>query len=150
VLRSRNPLHLSTFSMDEYEGALRHRYVEPPCQLLAEIHSTLVYLLRTVNFHRHSAVESLMALQEALEEQGQEESEEYGVSTSDLLAAMADVGNNWERAPLRHNEDRAGWEESLVGCLKDVNLHPAAPCSFTDNSIHSTQPSRTFPIFAAC
>lgn len=44
-----------------------------------------------------------------------------GVSVDDLTTAMADVGNNWERVPLRHAEGREGWEEALVGCLKDVS-----------------------------
>jgi bromodomain adjacent to zinc finger domain protein 1A len=107
--------------MDEYEGALRHRYVDPPCQLLAEIHSTLIYLLRTVSFVRHSAVISLMDI---VENPSLDSDEIYGVSVSELTTAMADVGNNWERAPLRHNEGRAGWEESLIGCLKDVRIYP--------------------------
>ncbi|KAI0036698.1 chromatin remodeling complex protein [Vararia minispora EC-137] len=113
-----HPLHLSTFTMDEYEAALRHRCVDPPCQLLAEIHSTLIYLLRTVNFQRHSAILSLQRLEDA-ELDEQDSSEEVGILTSEVVSGLADVGNNWERAPLRYSEGRAGWEESLVGCLKD-------------------------------
>ena len=45
-----------------------------------------------------------------------------GVTVKELTTAMADVGNNWERTPLRHGEGREGWEESLVGCIKDVRL----------------------------
>jgi bromodomain adjacent to zinc finger domain protein 1A len=56
---------------------------------------------------------------ELKDEEGDEE--EMGVTIEQLIQAMADVGNNWERAPLRHNEGREGWEESLVGCLKDVS-----------------------------
>jgi hypothetical protein len=44
----------------------------------------------------------------------------YGVSIEELTAAMAEIGNNWERVPLRHAEGREGWEEAMVGCLKDV------------------------------
>ena len=105
--------------MDEYEAALRHRVVEPPCQLLAEIHSTLIYNLRTVNFTRHSAVISLMGLQE---QEDFVEDPHNGIPIARLTEAMADVGNNWERAPLRYSEGREGWEESLIGCLKDVRL----------------------------
>jgi hypothetical protein len=43
-----------------------------------------------------------------------------GVSIETLTTAMAEVGNNWERVPLRHAECREGWEDALVGCLKDV------------------------------
>ncbi|KAG2368257.1 hypothetical protein BDR07DRAFT_1605599 [Suillus spraguei] len=107
------PLHLSTFTMDEFEHALRHSLVDPPCALLGEIHSTLIYNLRTVPFTRHSAVLSLLRL--PLEE----DHRVLGVSVDKLAGAMADVGNNWERIPLRHTEMRDGWEEALLGCLKD-------------------------------
>ncbi len=103
--------------MDEFEQALRHSLVEPACNLIAEIHSTLIYNLRTVPFTRHSAVLSLLDQRTDL---GGED-EVLGVSLDDLTSAVADVGNNWERAPLRHAEGREGWEESLIGCLKDVS-----------------------------
>lgn len=109
------PLHLSTFTLDELEHAIRHTLAESPCQLIAEIHSSLVYNLRTVTFQRHSAVMSLMS--------GSEDGEDdFGITIEELTTAMADLGNNWERTPLRHGEGREGWEESLVGCLKDVCL----------------------------
>lgn len=47
--------------------------------------------------------------------------EVLGVSTSHLMETARDIGNNWERAPLRLAEGREGWEESLIGCLKDVS-----------------------------
>ncbi|CDO72325.1 hypothetical protein BN946_scf184977.g22 [Trametes cinnabarina] len=108
------PLHISPFTMDDFDAALRHSLIEPPCQLLSEIHATLIYNLRTIPFNRHSAV---MSLVDYKQEHG--DNELLGVSIDQLTAAMADVGNNWERAPLRHSEGREGWEESLVGCLKD-------------------------------
>ena len=109
------PLHLSTFTLDELEHAIRHTLAEPQCQLIAEVHSSLVYNLRTVTFQRHSAVMSLMSASEDGED-------DLGITIEELTTAMADVGNNWERTPLRHGEGREGWEESLVGCLKDVCL----------------------------
>lgn len=109
------PLHLSTFTLDEYEHAIRHSVEDPPCPLLAEIHSILIYNLRTVPFHRHSAVVSLIEV-----EASNSDDMLLGQSISNLTAAMADIGNNWERVPLRHAEGRQGWEDALVGCLKDV------------------------------
>ena len=114
--RCSQPLHMSSFTMDDFEGALRHSVIEPHCQLLAEIHATLIYNLRTVPFNRHSAIMSLMNLKD---EQGDDEF--LGVTMDQLTDAMVDVGSNWERAPLRHAEGREGWEESMVGCLKDVS-----------------------------
>ncbi|KAI0001976.1 chromatin remodeling complex protein [Russula vinacea] len=106
------PLHLSTFTLDELEHAIRHALAEPPCQLIAEVHSSLIYNLRTVTFQRHSAVMSLMSASDDVDD-------DLGITIEELTTAMADVGNNWERTPLRHGEGREGWEESLVGCLKD-------------------------------
>ena len=98
--------------MDEYEAALRHSVPDPVCPLLAEIHSTLIYNLRTVFSNRHAAISSLKELDTR--------KLVLGVSFSTLHDAIMEIGNNWERAPLRHAEGRDGWEESLVGCLKDV------------------------------
>ena len=112
------PLHISSFNLDEFEQALRHSLIDPPCNLIAEIHSTLIYNLRTVPFTRHSAVVSLLDLRSKLGG----DHRVLGVTLDDLTSAAADIGNNWERAPLRHAEGREGWEESLVGCLKDVRL----------------------------
>lgn len=41
-------------------------------------------------------------------------------TVEELCFAVDDVGNNWMRVPLRIGEGRMGWEEALVGCLKDV------------------------------
>ncbi|KAH7915371.1 chromatin remodeling complex protein [Hygrophoropsis aurantiaca] len=111
------PLHLSSFTMDEFEHAIRHSVVDPPCNLLGEIHSTLIYNLRTVPFTRHSAVLSLLRSKADIEDL--EHDKVLGVTIDQLAGAMADVGNNWERVPLRHSESRAGWEDALLGCLKD-------------------------------
>ena len=114
-----NPLHISCFTMDEFEQALRHSVADPPCPLISEVHSTLIYNLRTVPFTRYSAITSL----ENLRDQGLDDDdpqEILGVEIQDLIDAFSELGNNWERAPLRHAEGRDGWEESLIGCLKDV------------------------------
>ena len=73
-------------------------------------------------FVRHSAVLSLLQRKEQLGAEGLEDEEYLGVNTDQLSAAMSDTGNNWERVPLRHAEGREGWEEALIGCLKDVRL----------------------------
>lgn len=116
TLRCSQPLHISPLSMDDFEHALRHSVIEPACPLLCEIHATLIYNLRTVPFNRHSAVLSLLRMKDTLEE----EHKILGITIDQLAAAMADVGNNWERVPLRPQDARTGWEDALVGCLKDV------------------------------
>jgi len=76
--------------------------------------------MRQVPFVRHSALLSLLREKESREGVGLADEPVLGVSTDELTAAMADVGNNWERIPLRPAEGRDGWEDALVGCLKDV------------------------------
>lgn len=106
--------------MDEYEHALRHNVADPVCNLVAEAHSTLIYNLRTVPFTRHSAKTSLTAFASKV---GRHHKVLGHVELGLLLDSLDDFGSNWERAPLRHGEGRDGWEESLVGCLRDVSLH---------------------------
>lgn len=113
-----HPLHISTFTLDEFEQAIQHSVPDPPCAIIAEIHSTLIYNLRTVPFQRHSALVSLLHLKDDYK-RDRTPDHYLGVSIEQLTTAMADYGNNWERVPLRHNEGREGWEDALVGCLKD-------------------------------
>ena len=114
LLLSSIPLHLSTFTLDEFEAALRHNTNDPPCTLIAEIHATLIYNLRTVPFVRQAAIASL--------EGEHPDSRIFGVTPDSLIeCALPEVGNNWERVPLRASEGREGWEDALVGCLKDVS-----------------------------
>lgn len=121
-----HPLHISAFTLDDFEHALRHSVVDPPCGLLAEIHSTLIYNLRTVPFTRHSAVLSLLHQKNnqkvSVDSDDDDSNDGLDVSVDDLAAAMADIGNSWERVPLRHAEGREGWQDALVGCLKDVRV----------------------------
>ncbi|KAJ7783454.1 chromatin remodeling complex protein [Mycena maculata] len=111
-------LHISPFTLDEFEHAIRHTATDTPCVLLSEVHASLIYNMRTVTFQRHSALVSLLRLRDGMLE-GHEDDRVYGVSIDELTAAMAEVGNNWERVPLRHSDGREGWEDALFGCLKD-------------------------------
>ncbi|KAI5835871.1 hypothetical protein K523DRAFT_359692 [Schizophyllum commune Tattone D] len=111
-------LHISPFTLDEFEHALRHSDPEEPCALLAEVHAVLIYNLRTIPFHRHSALLSLLQLKDRYEARNADDSL-WGISLQELVDAMAEVGGNWERVALRVNEGRAGWEDAMVGCLKD-------------------------------
>lgn len=85
-----------------------------------------------MSFTRHSALLSLLRLKEIAEEGDEESLEVLGISIDELTTAMAEVGNNWERIPLRHTEGREGWEEALVGCLKDVGLPSSEKCTETN------------------
>ncbi|KAF6766364.1 ATP-utilizing chromatin assembly and remodelling N-terminal-domain-containing protein [Ephemerocybe angulata] len=156
------PLHLSVFSLDEFEGAIRHSALDLPCPLLAEVHSTLVYNLRTVPFVRHSLLLSLLKSKEDREHENLDDDAPYGITMDTLTTAMADVGNNWERVPLRFSEGREGWEEAVVGCLKDhANLGnfpqireiltkllfaPEQDDDSDSEASHSRHPSPTSPV----
>lgn len=140
ITLSSQPLHLSSFSLDEFEHAIRHSAADQPCPLLAEVHSTLIYNLRTVGFQRHGALLSLLKRKEEIVASKYEERKIFGVSIDDLIGAMADVGNNWERVPLRHTEGRDGWEDALVGCLKDVGTFITSGLMIYFNPILSSMP----------
>ncbi|KAJ7786002.1 chromatin remodeling complex protein [Mycena metata] len=112
-------LHISTCTLDEFEHAIRHSNADTPCSLLAEVHATLIYNLRTVAFTKHNALLSLLRERDILFNEGREDLDVCGVSIDQLTEAMAEAGNNWERVALRHSEGRAGWEDALFGCLKD-------------------------------
>ncbi|KAL0950970.1 hypothetical protein HGRIS_007718 [Hohenbuehelia grisea] len=113
------PLHLSTFTLDEYEHALRHNVVDLPCPLLAEIHSTLIYNLRNVPFTKNAAHFSFTRYRDAIKVNGMIDERIMGVDVEQFLTAMGSVGGNWERVPLRPSESREGWEDALMGCLQD-------------------------------
>jgi len=127
IFLSSVPLHLSTFTLDEFEAALRHDTSDPPCNLIAEAHATLIYNLRTVLFTRQTAITSLLDPPDT--------PPAFGVYPDDLTDAMLEVGNNWERVPLRAAEGREGWEEALVGCLTDVGC--SSVILLTENADHS-------------
>lgn len=118
---SRAPLKLSSFTLDDIEHAIRHSDPDQPVTLIAEIHSSLVYALRALSTHRHLAVLSLL-------EETDEKEMEGGVLTEVLTDALAEIGNNWERQPLRADEGRYGWEEAMIGCIKDVGHHALLSC----------------------
>lgn len=48
------PFNLSTFNLDEYENALRHSVVDPPCQLISEVHASLLHVVKELPPNRHS------------------------------------------------------------------------------------------------
>lgn len=106
------PLKLSPFTLDEFEAAIRHNDPVQPVTLISEIHSSLIYALRALATHRHGAVISLLEMAEPIGP--------HAITSQMIVDRLAEYGNNWERQPLRMEEGRYGWEEALVGCIKDV------------------------------
>ena len=113
---------MSSFTLDEFERALRHGLVDPPCRLLSEIHVALLNVIAEKPFDRHCAVVSLMDLKN-VESTPYDKDDDWQVEIDELLAALADVGVSWEVTlpALVGDEKREGWENTLVGVLKDVS-----------------------------
>jgi len=83
------------------------------CFLIAEIHTCLAYNIRQVPGQRNTASTSLYEVdQEGMNSVN-------GPPTEELLNALAARGGNWERAPLRNTPDREGWQDAIIGLLKD-------------------------------
>jgi bromodomain adjacent to zinc finger domain protein 1A len=111
-------LNLSPFTLDAYEQAIAHEGDEAPF-LLAEIHTSLAYNIRQVPNQRNIALSSLYEHQQELYRTRADEAD----SISDLIDALHEKGNNWERAPLRATNTRDGWEDSMIGLIKDVGVY---------------------------
>ncbi|KZT59680.1 hypothetical protein CALCODRAFT_481381 [Calocera cornea HHB12733] len=103
------PLYLAPFTMDDYAAALRHNVSDPPCVLIAEAHQVLMTLIaRDVPGKRHTA---LLSLSDAPEK---------------LVDRLADAGEGWEQGGWE-KKGRMGWEEALVGLLKEHATKGALP-----------------------
>ncbi|KAH7104205.1 hypothetical protein BKA62DRAFT_497973 [Auriculariales sp. MPI-PUGE-AT-0066] len=105
------PLNLSTFTLDDFESALRHNTSEVTCSLIAEVHVALMGVLRNLHAQKHQpALVSLMQ---------EDDAETDLVPVQDLLTRMETYGQTWEKQLPKAADGRSGWEDSLVGCLKD-------------------------------
>jgi hypothetical protein len=50
-----------------------------------------------------------------------------GVSIDELLETLSGIGNNWVKMSLKEKDGRKGWEEAIVGCIKDYATTPSLP-----------------------
>jgi len=91
--------------------------------MVSEIHIALINIARERSNERHCAVLSLLELKntEESEQVMDEKEDDWQVDIDELVAALTDVGSNWESVSLKSKEGREGWEEVLVGFLKDVS-----------------------------
>lgn len=135
----RRPLHLSTFTLDDFSSALRHPFREPKCLLVSEIHSALVNLIgadqsRVFGSTGASTLDSLRA--EATEAEGEERDEldedndDGGVAQGEGYSAELDAlvrrgigyARRWDRsAKLKSADGRAGWERHVIGAICQVS-----------------------------
>ncbi|KDQ09270.1 hypothetical protein BOTBODRAFT_58767 [Botryobasidium botryosum FD-172 SS1] len=134
------PFNLSTFNLDEYENALRHSVAEPPCQLVSEIHASLLHVVKELPQNKRSTI---LSTPEDSDTGGASEEDDAmdvdgetgrangdaggGVPMDQLAVALKEVGNGWEKKVLKEKDGRKGWEATLVGCLRDHASIQALP-----------------------
>jgi len=112
------PLNLATFTLDEFEASIRHSTTEIPCLLIAEVHVALMGVLR--NLYGQKTQPALVSLMQ------EDDSEADLVPVQDLLTRMEPFGQMWDKTPPKTSDGRVGWEDALIGCLKDVRI--SCPC----------------------
>jgi hypothetical protein len=103
---------------------------------MAEIHTCLAYNIRQVPGQRNTASTSLY--EASHEHDGLDDG--LKTTTEELLNALATRGGNWERAPLRNTPDREGWQDAIIGLLKDVGQSNRAYDCETDTTSSTPLP----------
>ncbi|WFD34868.1 dolichyl-P-Glc:Glc1Man9GlcNAc2-PP-dolichol alpha-1,3-glucosyltransferase [Malassezia cuniculi] len=135
-------LGLSPIAFDDLDAALRHPTHDPPCALLAEVHTAL---LQTVVRDGAHSKELAPAMIEAKQRQREQVAvpeapipDDASAISSDLddldespervvIDAAHDIGHQWERRALRIEDGRRGWETHVVGCLASRATPEAMP-----------------------
>ena len=123
VLRSQ-PLHLSFFTLDDFEHALRHTLAVPRCSLLAEVHTALINCLRSLS-SAPGRDTFIASLRETVDMGNPETSE--GQPDIELLEVVC-RGEGTKNDVLKVANGREGWESALVGYILEVSL--AVPTEF--------------------
>ncbi|KAL5535354.1 hypothetical protein ACEPAF_3448 [Sanghuangporus sanghuang] len=111
------PLHLSFFTLDDFEHALRHTLLEPRCSLLAEVHTALIHCLRTLSNGRNAYFESLHESKKGKSDVW--ENQPNVDQLQDICRERATMYHYIVHSNRRllHASGRAGWEEAVIGCV---------------------------------
>ncbi|TKY90357.1 hypothetical protein EX895_000355 [Sporisorium graminicola] len=91
------PLSLSSFTMDEYEQALQHKFSDPSCTLINEIHRTLINLI--VRDGGSSLVTSASALAASLDAAASAPASVNGDADDDAASEAASDVDELETTP---------------------------------------------------
>ncbi|KAF8342653.1 ATP-utilizing chromatin assembly and remodelling N-terminal-domain-containing protein [Cantharellus anzutake] len=106
-------LKLSTFTLDEYEMAVRHNLPDVQCALITEIHLCLLTVAKERSPIKFIALDSLN-FYDSQDREGE-------VPFADLTKAAKSVGDRrasgWE-TPIGR-ESKSGWEEGLTIFIRD-------------------------------
>ncbi|KWU45025.1 hypothetical protein RHOSPDRAFT_16896 [Rhodotorula sp. JG-1b] len=115
------PLNLSTFSMDDYAGALAHDTLSPRCILLVEIHASLTNVLGTDGSRVLGSTTAVPSRRPAGGAAAPLDGDEIPYEESELNKLVRlgiAYAKRWDRqAKLKYAEGREGWERHLVGAL---------------------------------
>ncbi|KAF8310996.1 hypothetical protein DL93DRAFT_2083951 [Clavulina sp. PMI_390] len=116
-------LKISTFTLDEFESAIRHTNPDIPCTLLAETHSCLLTVAKERTGVRYTAIESLEAEEMDLDDSA------HGVSLADIAHEAKGLGYKSQLATGSSSKDstRSTWEDTLAIYLRDHATPQAVP-----------------------
>jgi bromodomain adjacent to zinc finger domain protein 1A len=108
-------LKISSFTLDEYECAIRHSLPDVPCTLIAEVNSCLMSVAKERSPIKMIALDSLN-FYDAVDPPGE-------VPLAELQKAAKALGDKrssgWDSPAAREN-GRVGWEDGLAIFIRDV------------------------------
>ena len=138
-------LKLSTFTLDEFEMAIRHSLADVPCTLITEINISLMAVAKERNPVKFIALDSL-DFYDSQDREGE-------VPFAELTKAARSLGDRRASGmdtPV-NKEFKSGWEEGLTIFIRDVSenafrsFHCIRRLSFSITARNRRQPSQPSP-----
>ncbi|CEG66262.1 hypothetical protein RMATCC62417_02874 [Rhizopus microsporus] len=128
------PLKVSAYSVDEFEGALFHNTHQPKATVLVEYNACLLnVIINERNDDTSNEIINGDVVDQYIEDlEDQEESDEEEDTKEERKPVLPTVergwrdkehlriSSRWDHKELRASTERRGWESSLIGCLNDV------------------------------
>lgn len=120
--RRSSVLKISSFTLDDYENAIRHNIPELPCNLLAETHACLLTVARERAGTKYIAMDSLDAQESEEKDDDSPKHIHSSVSLSDIAHEAKGLGYKAHISGLSSSKDspRTGWEDALAIYIRDV------------------------------
>jgi bromodomain adjacent to zinc finger domain protein 1A len=115
-------LKISSFTLDDYENAIRHNIAELPCNLLAEAHACLLAVARERAGTKYMAMGSLEAHEPVETDADPGKRIHSGASLADIAHEAKGLGYKAHMSGVSPSKDfpRAGWEDALAIYIRDV------------------------------
>lgn len=117
-------LKISSFTLDDYENAIRHNIPELPCNLLAEVHACLLAVARERAGIKYMAMDSLEAQESVETDADLRKRVHSGISLADIAHEAKGLGYKAHMSGASPSRDlpRTGWEDALAIYIRDVWL----------------------------